>query len=187
MSRPRLRNNLQHYAISKEIEPDLIEALDQLAKTPVDVVYVVDSFGSLYCEQIEYLVKLYKEHLPGKEIGVHCHNQQQLAYANTIEGIIHDANYVDGSLFGIGRGPGNCCLELLAGFLKNPKFNLTPILKVIQGRMLPMREEIEWGYIIPYMLTGILNEHPRSAIAYRQTKNKDKYAEFYEQMRETQE
>ena len=173
-------------AISKELEPDLIEALKQLAKAPVDVVYVVDSFGALYCEQIEYMVKLYKEHLPGKTIGVHCHNQQQLAYANTIEGIIHDANYLDGSLYGIGRGPGNCCLELLIGFLKNPKFNLTPILKVIQDYMIPMRQEIEWGYIIPYFVTGILNEHPRSAIAYRQTKDKDKYAEFYEQMRITQ-
>ncbi|MFB0553389.1 MAG: nucleoid-structuring protein H-NS, partial [Phycisphaerae bacterium] len=40
-------------AVSKEIEPDLVESLDQLAKTPVDVVYVVDSFGALYCEQIE--------------------------------------------------------------------------------------------------------------------------------------
>ena len=174
-------------AISKEIEPDLEEALDQLAKTPVDIVYVVDSFGSLYSEQIEYLVKFYQEHLPGKEIGIHCHNQQQLAYANTIEAIIHNANYLDGSIYGIGRGPGNCCLELLIGFLKNPKFNLTPILKVIQDYLIPMQQDIEWGYIIPYMVTGILNEHPRSAIAYRKTKDKDKFAEFYEKMRESQE
>jgi len=172
-------------AISREIEPDLAEALDQLAVTGVDVVYVVDSFGALYCEQIEYLVKLYKEHLPPeKEVGVHCHNNQQLAYANTIEGIIHNANYVDGSLYGIGRGPGNCCLELLVGFLKNPKFKLSPILKVIQDYMLPMQKEIEWGYIIPYMVTSILNEHPRAAIAYRKTADKDKYAEFYEEMRD---
>ena len=171
-------------AISREIEPDLVEALDQLAECPVDVVYVVDSYGALYCEQIEYLVKLYKKHLPGKEVGIHCHNNQQLAYANTIEGIIRDVNYVDGSLYGIGRGPGNCPLELLIGFLKNPKFKLTPILKVIQDHMLPMRGEIEWGYIIPYMVTSILNEHPRSAIAMRKTSDKDKYAEFYEEMRE---
>jgi 4-hydroxy 2-oxovalerate aldolase len=172
-------------AVSREIELDLVAALKQLAKTPVDIVYVVDSFGALYCEQVEYLVKLYKEHLPGKTIGIHCHNQQQLAYANTIEGIIHDANYVDGSLYGIGRGPGNCCLELLMGFLKNPKFDLTPILKIIQDYMIPMRKEIEWGYLIPYMITGILNEHPRSAIALRKTQQKDKYAEFYEQMCES--
>jgi 4-hydroxy 2-oxovalerate aldolase len=169
-------------AVSKEIEPDLIEALDQLAKTPADVVYVVDSYGALYCEQIEYLVKLYKKHLPGKEIGVHCHNNQQLAFANTIEGIIHNANYLDGSLYGIGRGPGNCGLELLLGFLKNPKFNLTPVLKLIQDHMLPMRQEIEWGYLIPYMVTGILNEHPRAAIEVRKTDLKDHYAEFYERL-----
>jgi 4-hydroxy 2-oxovalerate aldolase len=172
-------------AISREIEPDIIEALDQLAKTPVDVVYVVDSFGALYCEQIEYLVKLYQEHLPGKTIGIHCHNNQQLAYGNTIEGIIHGANYIDGSLYGIGRGPGNCCLELIMGFLKNPKLDIRPVLKVVQEHMIPMREEIEWGYIIPYMVTGILNEHPRSAIALRKTDQKDKYAEFYEQMRDS--
>lgn len=171
-------------AVSKEIEPDLIESLDQLAKCPVDVVYVVDSFGSLYCEQVEYLVKLFAKHLPGKEIGVHCHNNQQLAYGNTIEGIIHDANYLDGSLYGIGRGAGNCPLELIVGFLKNPKFKLTPILRVIQDYMLPMREEMEWGYLIPYIVTGILNEHPRSAITMRKTPDKDKYAEFYEQMRD---
>ncbi|MHC4394800.1 MAG: aldolase catalytic domain-containing protein [Planctomycetota bacterium] len=171
-------------AVSTEIEFDLVEALKQLANTAVDVVYVVDSFGALYCEQIEYLVKLYQKHLPGKEIGVHCHNNQQLAYGNTIEGIIHDANYVDGSLLGIGRGAGNCPLELLVGFLKNPKFNLTHILKALQDYMLPLREEIEWGYLIPYVITSILNEHPRSAIAIRKTKDKDNYAKFYEEMRE---
>jgi len=171
-------------AISKENEWALIEALDQLATTNIDCVYVVDSYGALYCEQIEYLVKRYREHLPGKEIGIHAHNNQQLAFSNTIEAIIHNANYLDASLFGIGRGPGNCCLELLIGFLKNPKFNLSPILKFIQDYMLPLRQQIEWGYIIPYMLTGILNEHPRAAIAYRETPTKDKYAEFYERLLE---
>ena len=170
-------------AVSRENEPDLIEALKQLSECPVDDVNIVDSFGALYCEQIEYLVKLYQKYLPGKEIGVHCHNNQQLAFGNTIEGIIHNANYLDGSLYGIGRGPGNCPLELLVSFLKNPKFNLTPILKVIEDYLLPMRNEIEWGYLIPYMATGILNEHPRAAIAMRKTENKDKYAAFYEDLR----
>ncbi|MGA2092399.1 MAG: nucleoid-structuring protein H-NS, partial [Sedimentisphaerales bacterium] len=172
-------------AISKEIEPDVIEALDQLARSPVDVVYVVDSFGALYCEQIEYLVKLFRKHLPeSKEIGIHCHNNMQLAFSNTIEGIIHNANFLDASLYGIGRGPGNCPLELLMGFLKNPKFKLTPILKVIEEQMLPMQKDIEWGYLIPYMITGMLNEHPREGIAVRKTADKDKYAKFYEDIRD---
>jgi len=171
-------------AVSTEKEPDLVEALKQLAKCPVDVVYVVDSFGALFCEQIEYLVKLYQQHCPGKELGIHCHNNQQLAFSNTIEGIIHNVNYLDASLYGIGRGPGNCCLELLLGFLKNPKFNLTPILKVIQDQMIPLRGQIEWGYLIPYMITGILNRHPDFGIKRREGADKDKYAEFYEEMLE---
>lgn len=170
-------------AVSAEIEKDLIEALDQIAKCPAEVVYVVDSYGYFYCEQIEYLVKMYRDHLPGKEVGVHCHNNQQLAFSNTIEGIIHNANYIDASLYGIGRGAGNCPLELVMGFLKNPKFSLTPVLKVIEDYMLPLLKDMEWGYMIPYMVTGILNEHPRSAIAVRKTDRKDKYAEFYEEIR----
>lgn len=172
-------------AVSKEREPDVIEALKQLAASPVDIVYIVDSFGALYCEEVEYMVKLYKEHLPGKAVGIHCHNQQQLAFSNTIEGVIHGANYLDGSLFGIGRGPGNCCLELLIGFLKNPKFDLAPILQAIQEQMIPLRQEIEWGYIIPYMIAGILNEHPRTAIDIRKTEDKDNYVKFYQDMLKT--
>ncbi|RKY06449.1 MAG: nucleoid-structuring protein H-NS [Planctomycetota bacterium] len=169
-------------AISAENEHDLIEALDQLARTPTGTVYVVDSYGYFFSEQIEYIVKLYQEHLPGKRIGMHCHNNQQLAFANTIEGIRHDCDLVDGSLYGIGRGAGNCCLELLIGFLKNPKFCIEPILKVIQDYMIPMRKDLEWGYMIPYAVTGFMNQHPRSAIAMRKTDGKDKYLEFYSQI-----
>ena len=48
--------------------------------------------------------------------------------------------------------------------------------------MLPMRKQHEWGFLMPYLVTGILNEHPRAGIARRKTKEKDKYAEFYKEM-----
>lgn len=169
-------------AISAENEFELIGALDQVAKCPTETVYVVDSYGYFFSEQIHHMMELYKKHLPGKRIGMHCHNNQQLAFANTVEGIRYDSNLVDGSLYGIGRGAGNCPLELLIGFLKNPKFSIEPILKVIQNYMLPMRKELEWGYMIPYAITGFLNEHPRSAISVRKTENKDKYVEFYSEI-----
>ncbi len=172
-------------AISTEKEKDIVEALKKLAASPVDVVYCVDSFGALYGEQVKRLIKLFKEHLPDKKIGIHCHNSLQLAFANTIEGITQGTQFADGSLYGIGRGSGNCCLELLVAYLKNPKHDLTPILKVIQDYMIPMFQETEWGYIIPYVITGMLNKHPRSAIAIRKTKDKDKYAQFYEDIRNT--
>lgn len=169
-------------AISAENEHDIVEALVQLQDCPTETVVVVDSYGKFFSEDVHHMVKLYMDNLPGKRIGMHCHNNQQLAFANTIEGIRKGANMVDGSLYGIGRGAGNCPLELLVGFLKNPKFNIEPILKVIQDYMIPMREELEWGYLIPYAITGLLNQHPRAAIAVRKTDMKDKYVEFYNQI-----
>lgn len=169
-------------AVSAENEHDTVEALGQLVDCPCETVVVVDSYGKFFSEDIHHMVKMYMEKVPGKTIGMHCHNNQQLAFANTIEGIRMGANMVDGSLYGIGRGAGNCPLELLVGFLKNPKFNIEPILKVIQDYMIPMREEIEWGYLVPYAITGLLNQHPRAAIAMRKTEDKDKYVEFYNEI-----
>ena len=121
-------------AVSTALQPDIEEGLAQLAETPVKTVYVVDSFGSMFSEQIHFLVKLYGKYLwpKKKEVGVHCHNNQQLGFANTIEGIRKGANFLDGTIYGIGRAAGNCPLELLMAFLKNPKFDLAPILEIIE-------------------------------------------------------
>ena len=174
-------------AISKALDNELGEALHQLEEeSKANVVYIVDSFGSLYQESIELLIKKAKSILKTKEVGIHCHNNQQLAFSNTIEAIIHDANYVDGTVFGIGRAAGNCPLELLLGFLKNPKFDLRPILELISKEFIPLRKKIEWGYIIPYVITGILDEHPRTAMALRDSDKKENYLEFYDSFIETE-
>ena len=168
-------------AISKHQGPELEEALLQIEnESKANVVYIVDSFGFLYQEPVEYLVKLFKKILKTKEVGFHGHNNQQLGFSNTIEAIIHDANFMDATIYGIGRGAGNCPLELLLGFLKNPKFDIRPILDIIGKEFIPLREKIEWGYIIPYAIAGMLNEHPRAAMALRNSEKKDNYREFYE-------
>jgi 4-hydroxy 2-oxovalerate aldolase len=174
-------------AISRALDNELDEALVQLQEeSKALAVYIVDSFGALYSENIQYLVSKYKKFLKTREVGIHAHNNQQLAYANTIQGIIEGCNFVDGTIYGIGRAAGNCPLELLVGFLKNPKFDLRPILEVISREFLPLREKIEWGYLIPYAITGMFNEHPRAAMALRKTKDKDKYREFFESMAATE-
>lgn len=169
-------------AISRETEADLVEGLNKLADSPVDVVYIVDSFGGLYCEQVKNLTRLFKSRLPGKKVGIHCHNNLQMAFCNTIAAILNGAEFVDGSLSGIGRGCGNCCLELILGYLNNPRYDPEPIFRVIEEQLLPLRDTIEWGYLHPYMITGLLNQHPRSAIAVRKTPDKDRYANFYREM-----
>lgn len=152
-------------AISHVLERELDEALQQIEEeTKAIAVYIVDSFGSLYSEDIDYLVHKFKRYLKTKEVGIHCHNQQQLGYANTIEGIIKDVNYLDATLYGLGRAAGNCPLELLIGFLKNPKFDICPLLDVIAKEILPLQKTMCWGYSIPYMLAGMTNSHPDAAM-----------------------
>jgi 4-hydroxy 2-oxovalerate aldolase len=171
-------------AISAAPEFELSAALKQIEEeTNVTAVNIVDSFGALYSESVHHLVKLFEENLTNKSVGIHAHNNQQLGFANTIEAIRKDVNYLDATVSGIGRGAGNCPLELLLSFLKNPRYNLEPVLQVLEDVFLDLRKKIEWGYLIPYMITGILNEHPRVAIAVRQDEeNKDKYADFYRTM-----
>jgi len=170
-------------AISRTLDNELTECLQQLEKeSKADVIYIVDSFGALYQETTEFLIKKAKSILKSKEVGIHAHNNQQLAFGNTIEAIIHDANYVDCTVYGLGRAAGNCPLELVLGFLKNPKFDIRPVLDLISKEFIPLREKIEWGYIIPYAITGILDEHPRAAMALRNSDKKENYREFYESL-----
>lgn len=170
-------------AISRALDNELNEALHQLEEEcKAGVIYIVDSYGALYQESTEFLVKKFRSILKTKEIGMHAHNNQQLAFGNTIEAIIHDANYVDGTVYGLGRAAGNCPLELLIGFLKNPKFDIRPILDLISKEFIPLRDKIEWGYIIPYAIAGILNEHPKAAMALRNSAKKENYREFYESL-----
>ncbi len=168
-------------AISRDKGPELDDALRQIEKeSKADAVYIVDSFGTLYSETTASLVKRFSSILESKEVGFHGHNNQQLAFANTIECIIQNANMLDATIYGIGRAAGNCPLELLLGFLKNPKFDLRPILECISKLYIPLREEIEWGYIIPYAIAGMLNDHPKEAMALRESDKKNNFREFYE-------
>jgi 4-hydroxy 2-oxovalerate aldolase len=167
-------------AVSTNIEREIDEALDDLSRTKIPAVYVVDSYGAMLPEDVSFLVKKYKAALPDKTIGIHTHNNRQLAFGNTIQAIIDGASMLDASVYGIGRGPGNCCLELLLTFLQNPKFQLRPVLQLLQEHYLPLREKIEWGYIIPYMITGMRNEHPRTAIAFRDTAERNDFVKFFD-------
>jgi 4-hydroxy 2-oxovalerate aldolase len=174
-------------AVSKVKEKDLDEALEMFAESEAQTVYLVDSFGAMYSEEIRYLIDKYLTYAEkkGKTVGIHAHNNQQLAYANTIEALIMGTSMLDATLAGFGRGAGNCPLELLLGFLKNPKFHLRPILECIRDYLEPLREQIHWGYDFPYMITGQLNCHPRSAIKFIKNNEKD-FVKFYDELLEDQ-
>jgi 4-hydroxy 2-oxovalerate aldolase len=170
-------------AVSTVPESELESALEIIVQSPVKILYVVDSFGTLYSEQIRGLVQRFQKFTKpaGKEIGIHTHNNLQLAFANTIEAIVLGANYVDASIAGLGRGAGNCPLELALSFLHNPKFKMRPILEAIQNTVEPHREALRWGFAIPYMLTGYLNQHPKAAMQFMEGDDFRNIVKFYDE------
>ncbi len=171
-------------AVSNITEAEIDTVLEAVRPTPAGTMCIVDSFGHLYREQVDMLYTKYTAALEGtgKEIGIHAHNNMQLAFANTLEAIILGANRADATMAGLGRGAGNCPMELLLGFLRNPKFKLRPIIKLLQDHITPLRDTVEWGPLLAFNLTGQMNLHPRAAIKFRTTADKDDYVKFYDEI-----
>ena len=170
-------------AISNAQETDIKAALEMLGQTPVDCIYIVDSFGSIYPEEMARVVDLYMNAATkyNKKLGIHAHNNQQLAFANTIEACGDGVDWLDATYNSMGRGAGNCAMELLLGFLKNPKYNVFPVFKFIEDYVIQLKKDgIVCGYDLQYLMTGLLNQHPRSAIQFTKDKRED-YAEFYKE------
>ncbi len=156
-------------AVSKNRTEDIRTALEIFGKTPVNCIYIVDSYGAFYPEQIRAFAQMYLEYGEKykKHIGIHAHNNQSLAFANTIDALQEGVSYLDCTVNGMGRGAGNCQSELLIGFLKNPKYMVEPILDQIERHMLKLRADgVKWGFDIPYILTGQRNSHPRTAMEF---------------------
>ena len=173
-------------AVSKVGEIELDEALQDIAKSRVPVFYAVDSFGSMYVDSVEHLVRKYVKALPSKEIGIHAHSNMQLAMSNTITALKEGCTMLDATLMGLGRGAGNCPVEILIAFLKNPKYRLLPLLQVIQDHVHPMQQHIDWGYHIPYMVSGAMNEHPRKSLEWMDSDQKNDFVQFLKNMHDNE-
>ncbi|GAE27410.1 4-hydroxy-2-oxovalerate aldolase [Halalkalibacter wakoensis JCM 9140] len=174
--------SLNIMALSSVPENQLIEAFKMVKESSVDVVYIVDSFGSLDPADIAHQVKKFQEMIPNKQLGIHTHNNMQLAFANTLTALRNGVTFLDSSVYGMGRAAGNCNTELLVTHIQKASYEIKPVLSVIEKHMLEMRQKWEWGYIIPYMISGTLNEHPRVAMAYRASDERDQFVKFYDKV-----
>ena len=156
-------------AISRESEETVKKTLEMLGNSPARAIYIVDSYGALYPDGVRALAETYLAagQKYQKEIGIHAHNNQNLAFANTVTCYEAGVNYLDATVSGMGRGAGNCALELLLGYLKG-RFDLAPVLAFLEaGQMQRLRDEgAVWGYDLAYLVTGLYNRHPSAAIGY---------------------
>ncbi|MED5372651.1 MAG: aldolase catalytic domain-containing protein [Myxococcota bacterium] len=166
------------------LQPQEVDAfLLRLAVSGVDNVALVDSFGALYPFHVRYLVSKYMNYLgEGIKVGVHLHNNQQQAFANTIAAIDEGVDFVDATIHGMGRGAGNCPLELLLFYLDNPRYDVQPVLELVD-QFANLRDDLRWGYHLPYAMTGFFNIHPRSGIERMTRKDRYVVADMYEKLK----
>lgn len=179
--------HLNVMAVTRNTPQEVDEFLARLRDSGFAAVSVVDSFGAMYPHQLRYLVRKYKNWLrPDQLVGAHLHNNQQTAFANVIAAIDEGVDIVDATVYGMGRGAGNCPLELLLMYLDDPRHDVRPVLDLIP-RFAPLKDELRWGYSAPYGITGWLNQHPRTAIARMASEARNDARSFYEELAEHRE
>lgn len=138
------------------------ELLSQLKNASLDYAYVADTFGSMFPNQLaEFFNDLLK--INNIKWGFHPHNNLQMAFANSLAAIDVGASIVDVSIFGMGRGAGNLPTEIMLAYLhriKPDRYNVIPVLNLIDRYYNSLHQKYSWGYNLPYMLSGTYGCHP---------------------------
>ena len=152
--------NITQISEKSRLEIDQISSL--LASSKVDIIYFADSFGSLIPENIKEITNIIRANWSGP-LGIHTHDSQGLALSNTLESIKCNITWLDSTITGIGRGPGNAKTEELIIELQQfnkKKLNLVPLVKLINDKFLPLKNKYLWGTNIFYFLAGKYSIHP---------------------------
>ena len=143
-----------------------LSEITQLARLasdyPLEVLYFADSMGSMTPEHAVRIVQAFKEGWSGP-LGVHAHDNMGLALQNTLAGLEHGASWVDATVTGMGRGPGNTRTEELAFEVserEGRRSNLIPLMSSIRRHFQPLRQHYGWGTNLYYYLAGKYAIHP---------------------------
>lgn len=125
-----------------------------------EALYYADSYGNLEPNDVRRLTSLFREF--GIAVGIHTHDNLGLAFANCLVGMSAGADYIDGTLLGMGRGVGNVKTEQLIAYLQHDSYpyQSTPVQKLIAKWMKPLHEQHQWGFTHNYMVSGLNHIHP---------------------------
>lgn len=162
-------------AITNYNNDDLVTLFKFVNNHNLDVVYIVDSYGSLNQANIEQYTKLFLDNLDSAIIGLHLHNNMNNALGNfeCASKIITQKFFVDTTLFGMGRGAGNLQTELII-LKRNPDIkyeNLIQLLIFIQNKIkIYNSDDNVWGYELDYLVSGFLKIHPNYIVKMRELK-----------------
>lgn len=135
---------------------------EKASRYPLDVLYFADSMGSMTPDGIRRLVSVFREHWDGA-MGVHTHDNMGNALANSLAAYDAGVTWLDATVTGMGRGPGNTQTEYLAlalDFDRSSTANITPLLSLIREYFGPLKQIHRWGSNPYYYLAGKYGIHP---------------------------
>lgn len=140
-----------------------VSALAELcASCPPDVLYFADSLGGMVQDDVNIIVESLRKHWQG-ELGFHAHNNMEWALANSLRAIELGVNWIDSTVLGMGRGPGNTRTEYFVIELEKRfgrKMRYAPLMEFIDNYLKPMHEKYGWGPNIYYYMAGKSGIHP---------------------------
>jgi 4-hydroxy 2-oxovalerate aldolase len=140
-----------------------VEALaKEASKWPLDVLYFADSLGGMDPQQTTQIIGWLRKYWQG-DLGIHTHDNLGMALLNTLAA--HDAGvtWLDSTVTGMGRGPGNAKTEQLAlevCSIRGGRCNLVPLMNMIREYFQPLQAEYGWGTNTYYYLAGKYGIHP---------------------------
>jgi len=154
------------------------EIINKANKINPKALTIVDTTGSMKEDDVKFFFENIDKNL-NKNIALcfHSHNNLQLSFSNAqcLMKICKDRELIiDSTVFGMGRGAGNLCTELLTQYINdnyNGDYNIIPILKIIDEEINPIFAKTPWGYSVPYYLAATNHCHPNYAkfLADKQT------------------
>lgn len=152
--------NLMQVADRTEEE---VKVLAREAKAyPLDALYFADSMGSMNPDQAAQIIQWMRTEWQGP-MGIHTHDNLGLALSNTLRAIDEGVTWVDSTVTGMGRGPGNARTEELAIELaerRNKAISMVPLMALLRKYFKPMQEHYGWGTNPYYYLAGKYGIHP---------------------------
>jgi 4-hydroxy 2-oxovalerate aldolase len=144
-------------------EPEEIEGLARLVSTvPPDVLYFADSMGSMDPDQTASVAASIRAGWNGP-MGFHAHDNMGRAIANAIRAYEEGVQWIDSTVTGMGRGPGNAQTEHLAIELGSDRIamsDLAPLLSVVAKHFEPLKARHGWGTNPYYYMAGLYRIHP---------------------------
>jgi 4-hydroxy 2-oxovalerate aldolase len=142
---------------------DEVKALARLAKGyPMDALYFADSMGSMSPDQAAQIIGWLRSEWNGP-VGIHTHDNLGLALSNTLRSLDEGVTWVDTTVTGMGRGPGNARTEELAIEIaerRGKPINIVPLMVLLREHFKPMQGHYGWGTNPYYYLAGKYGIHP---------------------------